>query len=268
MPYKKTFSLLVVSLMLLSGCSWLEDWSPRKKNGHVTSTAPLPGEEVNVVSTAGGSWLETKQNEHKDMTPHVVSEKPALHSDLSVEQRIDLLEEKIYKLNDTLDRMLPALTKLAAIEKDLSQSLSNITPASGPQGSESASYARQALPSTYKPPQSPNKIKGAIRSVRTGEHGTKTRLVLDTTTKLDYSYSIDNQNLSMIVEIPYGAWKASNYQALNNSPIIHSYSVSESGNGGALLTIKLKTAINVLWASTLEPGTSSSYRIVFDLASV
>jgi hypothetical protein len=268
MSYQKRISSLMIVLLLLSGCSWLEDWSPRKKNDHVSSSAPLPGKDVEVVSTTGGTWLEAKQNEQKNMKPHVVSEETISNPNLTVEQRIKVLEDRIVKLNDTLDRMLPALTRLASLEKDLSQSLSSITPASGSHASNAVTHSRQAIPSTYKSPSPTKEIKGSIRSVRTGEHGTKTRLVLDATSKLDYSYSIDNQNLSMVIEIPYAAWNAMSHKVLNNSPVIHSYSVSSSSEGGVLLTVKLKAAINVLWASTLEPGSSSNHRIVFDLTRI
>lgn len=154
-------------LISLSGCSWFEDWSPRQNKSatYNASSAPPPGEDVRVVQVSGGTWLDSKKADIARTEPLVFSTSqtgalppPAARvSDsqpdvvmpassaaaASVEQRLALLESRVAQIHNTMEKMLPALTHLASIEKDLQNALNMIQPAAG----------GDAYVPAYEPPQ-------------------------------------------------------------------------------------------------------------------
>ena len=106
----------------------------------------------------------------------------------------------------------------------------------------------------------------AIRALRLGEHGARTRLVFDVTTKPAYRTDLDNNEKLLIVEIDGAEW-AGKIPAALSSPMIQSYSVQEMENGARFIVL-LKKAARISYQDVLNPERANGpYRLVLDLTN-
>ena len=105
-----------------------------------------------------------------------------------------------------------------------------------------------------------------VTNVRFGEHPDKTRLVLDTSNKVAFSYNLDNNEHILMISLPQTAWAGMPQMAVAGSPLVASYNVVPDNQGGQQLMLQLKQPSRVLWAQTLDPTGPQGYRLVFDLA--
>ncbi|MCB9990777.1 MAG: hypothetical protein H6867_05290 [Rhodospirillales bacterium] len=161
---------------------------------------------------------------------------------------------------------------------------------SGPQPGSVAWYEQQeqssrqqAQPTNYQPapqayqppPQQPVMQQAsyggaasgpAVTNIRFGEHPDKTRMVLDTTTDVAFSYNVENGGNVLSISLPQSGWMGATQMDVMNSPLVSSYSVSANGAGGQQVTMQMRQPVRVLWAQSLPPGGPQGHRIVFDLA--
>lgn len=108
----------------------------------------------------------------------------------------------------------------------------------------------------------------SVTNIRFGEHPDKTRMVLDTSDKVAFSYNVDNRNRSLTIQLPGTAWQGAKAMDISNSPLVDSYSVMPGQNGGTTLVMQLKQPVQVKWAQSLPPGGPQGNRVVFDLAAM
>lgn len=106
----------------------------------------------------------------------------------------------------------------------------------------------------------------AITGVRFGEHTDKTRLVLDSSDKVAFSYDVDNNERILLIQLPGSGWQGAKDMQVNSSPLVASYSVVSDNAGGHQVIMQLKQPVQVLWAQALAPGGPQGHRVVFDLA--
>jgi hypothetical protein len=289
--------LLSACIVSLSGCSWLSDWSPKQRKSEFNASAPPPGQDVRVVQTPGGTWLDSKKEEQISGQQRVYStnDTPDLpvpgmapiaeqslvmnQGEVDVEQRIAKLEKAVTDIHSTMEKMLPALTKLASIESDLQRTLSMVQPAAGPVPTvpdrqpaalyETAAPVNQAPSGRAQPvPVSLPNYQGYVQRLRVGEHSSKTRIVLDTSDKIDFNYHVNNQTLEMIVNMPRGGWSTQGFIDVERSPLISNISARDNNAGGTEVVVKLKKPVSILWAENLVPGGSNGHRVVIDISSM
>ena len=108
----------------------------------------------------------------------------------------------------------------------------------------------------------------SVTSVRFGEHPDKTRMVLDTTSDVAFSYNVDASGRMLTVSLPGAGWQGASQMNVMNSPLVSSYNVTPDGAGGHQLVMQMRQPVRVLWAQALKPGGPQGHRIVFDLAAL
>lgn len=113
---------------------------------------------------------------------------------------------------------------------------------------------------------SANTSTPAIRGLRLGEHGNKTRLVFDVTKKPVYRTDLDNNEKLLIVEIDDAAWAGSIPAALS-SPMVQSYSTQALDNGTRIIVV-LKKSARISLQEVLGPDSANgAHRLVIDLTN-
>jgi hypothetical protein len=105
----------------------------------------------------------------------------------------------------------------------------------------------------------------AVSQIRFGEHSNMTRIVLDASGKVPYSYALDGSGTLMTLHLPQTDWRTASSAVPASSKLVDSYSATPDGQGGYLVAVKLKQPVSVSWANIMPPGTDSGYRVVFDL---
>ncbi len=133
----------------------------------------------------------------------------------------------------------------------------------------------QAQPQQNQPPSQPNAAlqqasyggsSAAVTNVRFGEHTDKTRLVLDTSEQVSFSYDVDNRDMLLTISLPNAAWRGATQMTVDTSPIVASYNAVSDGAGGQKVIMQLRQPVRVLWAQALQPGGPQGNRVVFDIA--
>ena len=104
-----------------------------------------------------------------------------------------------------------------------------------------------------------------ISQMRLGEHPDKTRLVLDVSDNVAFSYDIDNAENVLMLELPGAAWAGADMPVRPTSNVV-SYTAVPDGQGGTQMAIQLKQASQVLWAQYLPAAGGNGPRIVLDIA--
>lgn len=117
---------LIPVLVALGGCSWLQE-NPQSGayNNWQSAETVAPPPQTRVMQTAEGTWLEP------DRTPKPVPTATELAELKQANQRIAELEQEIGALRNDMNMMMPALTRLAGLERNASAALNDIQPAAG-----------------------------------------------------------------------------------------------------------------------------------------
>lgn len=217
-------------------------------------------------------------------------------------QRIKRVENAVKDLRHDFDAVMPSIVRLVAVEDDMQQLVTQLqtllrnepptanTPAmpamnapASLQGTQTAGAERSGSPAHYSQAathatnkastyqsggQAHNGGSGIIvKDLRVGEHPGKTRLVLDVNKATAYRYDVDNSENLLVVSLPQTKWQGTMQKTLRGSPMIASYSVQETGDGGSNLIIQLKKPAKVVYDDTLKPNGTPYYRIVLDVAA-
>lgn len=105
-----------------------------------------------------------------------------------------------------------------------------------------------------------------ITALRTGEHPGKTRIVLDVSSKADFTADLDNAEKILVVDLPGAGWSAAAKKSFDAASRLISYEVN-AGNGGkgSLLVIKLKSDAAILYKGTMPADSGSGTKIVIDI---
>ncbi|PZQ45438.1 MAG: hypothetical protein DI551_07380 [Micavibrio aeruginosavorus] len=233
----------------------------------------------------------------------VVPAAPATGS--SVEERIAKLEATVGSLRSDYDRIMPAFASLNTTNERIQTLLDEIeketgkpvaaqavkeTPVTTTETTTSTTTVTPMASSASTPvletetvktetvktetvaaaDMAPSTKEGGnnISGVRIGEHGSKTRLVLDLTskTKPAFKYDLDNNEKLLLVDLPDSGWTGA-ASAKPNSPMIASWNVQKGPNGGSTLAIQLKGSARVLSTEFLKAEGKDPARLVMDIAS-
>lgn len=210
-----------------------------------------------------------------------------------MEARIAKLEQAVGSLRTDYDRIMPAFASLNTTNERIQSLLDEmenetgqrpvaasitpaptpaVTPAPTPTPVVAAPADAPAVKAAVTPSSTAQVSKAGanVSALRVGEHGTKTRLVLDLTTssKPDFKYDLDNGEKLLLVDLPATGWagtSSGNGGAV--SPLVGSWSVQTNAEGGSGLAIQLKKPARVLSTQFLPSGDGNPARLVIDIAS-
>lgn len=105
----------------------------------------------------------------------------------------------------------------------------------------------------------------SIKGLRIGDHGYKTRLVLDAVGAVEYKYDLDNQEGLLFINMRNTDWQEATEKVFPKSRLISGYRVIPMGQGMMQLAVQLKDRVNIEWAHSLPPAEGKPRRIIFDL---
>lgn len=110
---------------------------------------------------------------------------------------------------------------------------------------------------------------GAVTGVRIGEHGNKTRLVFDLSSKSkpDFKYDLDNGEKILLVDMPESGWQGATSGKSSVSPLVSGWTAQKGANGGSSVAIQLKADARVLSTEFLKAEGSDPARLVMDIAA-
>lgn len=201
-----------------------------------------------------------------DLTPNPPATVVAMQQDIDtapanqkpdVETRIANLEAQLAALRADYDRIVPTFKKLSVNadrlvslmnELEDGATVANIAPAAGP---------TMALG-----------IKGqsVVQDIRFGQHGNKTRIVMDVSDLSEYNYRIDNDARTMTIRMPQATWSAKAKGMSDLSDLVSSWQYQPLGEKGSMLILDLRQPVKQIGGNALPPNGEKGPRIYIDIA--
>lgn len=296
--------LVLLSCAVVPGCSWLKDWDGQGARHSASRVVEPPrfqgparphdSEHANYVPyseelLSGENYTEeekrllydvhahpTDSSVEKDMAfesrryePRYEPKAVDTSADSPVEERVARLERSMIALQDNYNHMLPMFQQLKT-SNDRILSILNSTPGAGTpsiadHGVNKNSGSRKAVKNSTA--KSTSNISASVRKVRLGEYPNKTRLVLDVSEKMPFSYEVDNQENLLLISLPKADWGTLKEKIVNASSMIASYSYQPLPSGGVSLAVQLNRPAFVEKAQAL-PALNNQVgpRIFFDIS--
>jgi len=202
----------------------------------------------------------------------------------SDDERLSRLERAVQELRNDFDTVSPSIKRLMAIEADIQDLIGELrklsTEPSRSFGSNNTGKPPEIIRTkqapvkkatsskkTYQTKSAPPVQNGmaTVYDLRTGQHPGKTRLVMDTNTKTNFSVDIDNSENIMVIDMPNTNWTASMSGTVAKSSVIQSYNVEKNGDG-VLFIAQLKRNARIAYKDDLPSNSGSGRRIVIDVA--
>lgn len=123
------------------------------------------------------------------------------------------------------------------------------------------------VPAASAPAVTPIAITETVKGVRIGEHGAKTRVVIDLGGNMrpDATFDLDNNEKLLLVDLPGTAWVGGTSGAPKNSAFVSGWSVQDGASGGSALAIQLKKGAKITSTEYLKASGKDGARLVIDL---
>ena len=294
-PLLKKILLAGVCSTLLAGCAWLQEWEGGKQ-----AKAPQPQPQATLVQTADATWIKPTSNQ-EPMEKLVPAPD---ETTIETRERLESMEQQLAGMQNDMKMIMPALTRLAALQVNL-QELTQMQPAAGsvaaagksdnvspgmnhnddaglmpvPLVQQTAQAAPAAPPAAVSAPVQPqpepvaataqpvSQDAGTIaQDVRFGIHPDKTRIVIDVSSDVEFTYNIDNENGALLIDMPGTQWRGATQAPVGGSALVASYAAASNGQGGAQMAVQLRQPVKVLWAQALAAVDGKGPRLVIDVA--
>lgn len=187
--------------------------------------------------------------------------------------RLAQLEKEVAALRADYNAMMPAFNGLITTNERIKTLLDQLEQKAGVSPAPAAAPAAVAPAAKTAPaPQAaatPAPTTGAaiISGMRIGEHGEKTRLVLDASAVTEYKTDVNNAEKTLVISLPAAGWSGKETVAGLKSPLVSGWTASSGPSGGTLVTISLKSAAKVVATEHLKAEGGASPRIVIDIAA-
>lgn len=145
----RNFLGIAICSLLLSGCSWVDEWSPWSSS---QLDIQPPSSNIRVVQKGDSEALVVPKGTERGNVRRVSSLVDPL-------ARIERLETALNDIRNSMEKMMPAITRLANIEVELQRmiaggspaALANISPAAGQDSrGDFRKVSRQALIEEYR----------------------------------------------------------------------------------------------------------------------
>ncbi|MGB0720570.1 MAG: hypothetical protein ACPGRX_08850 [Bdellovibrionales bacterium] len=108
-----------------------------------------------------------------------------------------------------------------------------------------------------------------IENIRKGDHGAKTRFVLDLNTASDYVAAFQNENRILVVTLPHSTWQGMATQTYPDDALVQGYRFRANGDGGSSFIVELKQPGKLVAQHALAPEDGyKNHRIVLDIAAL
>lgn len=202
------------------------------------------------------------------------------------EDRFDRLEDAVQDIRNDFDDMAPAISRLVATEADIQELIAQLsvlleedrapepivdsnssaqatqdpvlvvttstTPSPAPQSNKASSPKRVALVSSHK--------------IRAADHPNKTRIVLESPTKVTYKTSFDQNEQFVLVEMSAPVSESSLKSVQRSSKRVLEASLNAEPNGNNTIAILTKDIASMKQGVYLSPNAdNANYRYYFDL---
>ncbi len=298
-------SVAALGALMLGGCSMMpKEWtewlsaSPDEEE-HYNYGWEDPGEKVTPEPLAPPDWSEQSWREGAPVTyssePLVVEEEkrepvgPVVNSPTrrleEAENKIENLEVEVAALRQDFKTLLPALRQLMA-QRSSKPALQGVAPQSSVRQAMPAPMPRKqtAAPGSYQgsyiiPGQDKSfgehprsvssgasQVNSYVENLRFGDHGKKTRIVLDLARPTAYSYNVDPSQGYLVVDLPGAEWRGPLRGTLNKSPLFTHYTVQQVPGSGSRLMLHLRQPVKVTYADQLDPNsTYRNHRVFLDV---
>lgn len=165
----------------------------------------------------------------------------------------------------------PAPTTTVKTETVTTETAKVITPADAPPTAIAAMKEEAPVVATAPATPPAASTTGAnVTGVRIGEHGSKTRLVLDLSgkTKPEFKYDLDNAEKVLLVDLPSTGWAGSpSGKGGAAAPLVAGWNAEKGAAGGSELAIQLKKNARILSTQFLPPEGKDPARLVMDIAA-
>lgn len=300
MTIRPFFFLALTASMIIVSCA-------RETAPGQVSKADLPEAETEKLLEAEGSWslveedkTATPTQQHMEargqVNPKQTGKKRPYTSTPSetemsenVHFRVLRLESEMEGLKSDFGKLLPPLTGLMVADRNLDMAVADVharrTEADAAQEKPEQPANLAAPPSVPRPadgesaqsekpqaaPSAPAPLPGGapvITGLRFGEHPGKTRIVLDSTAPVNFTYNVDNGEHVLVVDLPGTGWTADMQKAMAKHPLIKGYSAQPSA-AGTTLALELVKDAKVVMSSLMKPNdVYGHHRVVLDLASL
>ena len=280
---------MILCSVLLSSCgfSFGNDKSSDKPAKTIGNTASKPGLDTPpIANDRPGNALPGLQ---PPLGVNTSSLFPAGLDDDT--DRINRLETAVQALRNDFDEMAPAMTRLAGVEGDLQDLITQLEallveteepepapafqpaqrapmPLAGPQSSGPPAQMAEKPPPAPPPSTTPPPVSGksGVLDMRVGEHPDKTRIVLDVGGAADFSYDLDNGEKILVIELPNSKWQTTTQGTYSKSPVLKSYRTDSMNNGaGARLILQLKGPATVIYSGSIKGKRAGEKRVILDL---
>jgi hypothetical protein len=177
--------------------------------------------------------------------------------------RIALLEKEVAALRADYNAMMPAFNGLITTNERIQKLLMDLEKQAGMKGQETQAQA-VSDPVTVAPASGGPVVSG----LRMGEHGDKTRLVLDVSSVTAYATDINDAEKQLVITLPEAGWAGKGGAQGLRSPLVDSWMVKPGEKGGSIVTVMLKKAAKITGTERLKaPAEGGSARIVIDIAA-
>lgn len=305
MPARKTTTFLRLSCLaglsaaLLSGCTWLEEWDGGS-GGSYGAKVQQPQPQAKLVQTADATWLAPPSPSDEKVVKLVPAPDETM---LDTQRRLEKMEKQISDMRNDMSMIMPALTRMAGVQADMqnamtasAQPIENTPPpkqdqviaVDDPVAMEEGNHPEGIAPVPLLAPQAGTPAPGAIAAapaasgkpvavtpasftpvatangVRFGTHPDKVRMVIETSSPVNFTY--DASGSLVTVNLPGTTWEGPDQEAVSGSPLVESYTAAPDGQGGTLVTVKLRKSGKIIWAQALPAG-GKSPRVVVDIAA-
>ena len=103
-----------------------------------------------------------------------------------------------------------------------------------------------------------------VKSLRSGMHPDKTRIVIEMSDVTEYKVTVDDLRNVLRVKLINTKWDISKQDKLKGSVLLGTY-IARQSNDDVLLEVRLKEKVKIIGTMVVRPNRSSSHRIVIDL---
>ena len=271
-------------VVVLTGCSWLEEWDGRQ------AKAPQPQPQAKLMQTADATWIKPEENQ-KPVEKLVPAPDETM---LETRTRLNDMEKQLADMQNDMKMIMPALTRLAALPVN-SGDMSQVQPSAG---SDAAAVVDDGadlmpVPLVQQPVKQPVTMAAAsaapvparesappaasmqpasyssgvvAQDIRFGSHPDKTRVVIDVSGEIGFTYDIDNTENILLIDLAGTQWGGAAQAPVGDSPLVTSYEAVPNGKGGTQMAVQLRQPAKVLWAQTLPAVGGKGPRLVIDIA--
>lgn len=250
------------------------DHPPPQDEAAILAPAELKADETTVV-------VESPPLQEGVPAP-LVSETTTVVETTTVAEssRLAQLEKEVAALRADYNAMMPAFNGLITTNERIKTLLDQLEQKAG--GAPAAPVAATEKPAEMPPAAvvSPTKAEPQaaatpaptgdaviVSGMRIGEHGDKTRLVLDATAAAEYKTEIINGEKKLLIAVPHVGWTGKDGVSGLKSPLVSGWSAMPGSTGGVVLTVALKTAVKVVGSEVLKADGNTPARIVIDIAA-